>query len=392
MKKDWKYIAYLGIAVGIYLTIKLLSPREFNWRITYHHKDKNPYGAYALGQLIDDLFPAVENTNFTLYELYDTVDTPANFLSISSSFSPGKEDMNALLNTINKGGTAFISAQHYYGDFADTLSLNTYDVLFNTDFNMDLGDSTEIHFSNPTIPKQKKYTFPYKNIHNYFDEFDSTRTSIVAVNENGLPVTIRVQWGKGVLYLNSTPLAFTNFHLLSGDNYGFAETSLSHLPNLPLVQSEFYHLGRMEAGTPLRFILSNEPLRWAYYLTILSILLFMIFEAKRKQRIIPIIKPLANTTLEFVSTIANLYLQKKDFKNIAEKKIVFFLDSVKTNFLLDLFHPTELLINALARKSGNPEEKVIALFKQIEDIQNKTSITESELIALSNNIEKFYHQ
>jgi hypothetical protein len=148
----------------------------------------------------------------------------------------------------------------------------------------------------------------------------------------------------------------------------------------------------MEATTPLRFILSNEPLRWAYYLAILSILLFMIFEAKRKQRIIPIIKPLANTTLEFISTIANLYLQKKDYKNIAEKKIVYFLDSIKTNYLLDLFHPSESLINALARKSGNEEEKVVALFKQIESIQNKTSITESELLTLSTSIEKFNRQ
>lgn len=392
MKKDWKYIAYLAIAVGIYLTIKLLSPREFNWRITFHHEDKNPYGAYALGQLIDNLFPVVEHSNYTLYELYDSLDGKANFLSISSTFIPGEEDVKTLLKNLDKGGVAFISAKDFYGLFADTLSINTYDVLFNPAFNLNLGDSTELHFSNPTIRNQKKYAFPYKNLHTYFDEIDSARTSIVAVNEHDLPVTIRIQWGKGALYLNSTPMAFTNFHLLSGDNYGFVETSLSHLPKRPLVHSEFYHLGRMEARTPLRFILSNEPLRWAYYLTVLSILLFMFFEAKRKQRIIPIIKPLANTTLDFISTIANLYLQRKDYKNIAEKKIVFFLDSIKSNYLLDLFHPTDMLIHALSRKSGNEVEKVIALFKQIENIQNKTSITESELITLSKSIEKFNRQ
>lgn len=392
MKKDWKYIAYLAVALGIYLTIKLLSPREFNWQITFHHEDKNPYGAYALGQLIESLFPEIDRTNNTLYELYDSTNNPANFLSISSTFRPGEDDVNALLTNIDKGGSAFISAQHFYGIFADTLSINTYDVLFNPKFNLNLGDTTEIYFSNPTIRNQKTYAFPYKNIHTYFDEIDSTRTSIVAVNEHGLAVTIRIQWGKGALYLNSTPMAFTNYHLLGGTNDGFAETSLSHLPNRPLTQTVFYHLGRMEAGTPLRFILSNEPLRWAYYLTILSILLFMVFEAKRKQRIIPIIKPLANTTLDFVSTIANLYLQKQDYKNIAEKKIVYFLDSIKTNYLLDLFHPTEMLIHALARKSGNEAAHVLALFKHIETIQNKPSITESELITLSKSIEKFYHQ
>jgi hypothetical protein len=257
---------------------------------------------------------------------------------------------------------------------------------------LNLGDTIELQFSNTSLPEQNTYVYPYKNIHNYFETYDSARTSIVAVNEHGLPVTIRIQWGKGSLYLNSTPLTFTNFYLLGGENYGFAETSLSHLPNRPLLQSEFYQLGRMEARTPLRFILTNEPLRWAYYLTVLSLLVFMIFEAKRKQRIIPIVKPLANTTLEFISTIANLYLQKKDYKNIAEKKIIYFLDSIKSHYLLDLFHPTEILIRTLAKKSGNEEEKVIGLFKQIENIQNKPSISESELITLSNSIENFNHQ
>jgi hypothetical protein len=31
--------------------------------------------------------------------------------------------------------------------------------------------------------------------------------------------------------------------------------------------TEYYHLGRMESTTPLRFILTNEPLRWGYYIT-----------------------------------------------------------------------------------------------------------------------------
>ena len=392
MKKDWKYITYLAIAVGIYLTIKLLSPREFNWRITFHHEDKNPYGAYVLGQLMDDIFPTTDHSYFTLYELYDTLDTPANFLSISSTFSPGHEDVVALLNNVTKGGTAFISAQHFYGNFADTLHLKTADIFFNPDLNFNLKDSIWIYLENETINAGYEFGFTAKDVHNYFETFDSTKTTLVAVNEDGLPMTIRMKWGKGYLLLNSTPLAFTNYHMVSDENSEFASASLSHLPNLPLIQSEFYHVGRMEASTPLRFILSNEPLRWAYYLTILSILLFMVFEAKRKQRIIPIIKPLANTTLDFVSTIANLYLQKKDYKNIAEKKIVYFLDSIKTNYLLDLFHPSELLINALARKSGNEEDKVVALFKQIENIQNKTSITELELINLSSSIENFYHQ
>lgn len=60
--------------------------------------------------------------------------------------------------------------------------------------------------------------------------------------------------------------------------------------------------------------------------------------------------------------------------------------------MLDLFHPNEILINTLASKSGNEIQHVEALFRVIENIQNKTSITEGELVVLSKSIEKFNHQ
>ena len=43
-----------------------------------------------------------------------------------------------------------------------------------------------------------------------------------------------------------------------------------------------------------------------------SLLLFMRFNARRKQRPIPIIEPLKNSTVEFTHTIANLYLKEKE--------------------------------------------------------------------------------
>ena len=42
--------------------------------------------------------------------------------------------------------------------------------------------------------------------------------------------------------------------------------------------------------SPFRYFLSQPPLRWALYLSMVSILLFMIFTARRKQRAIPVIR------------------------------------------------------------------------------------------------------
>ena len=115
------------------------NPRDIDWSITYHNQDKNPFGAYALDNFIQSLFPkaSIHKSNYTLYELYDTLTQPVNFFSISTTFEPGKEDTEALLKNIELGGNAFIAAQYFSGPFADTLSLNTSDYFFETTHDRD---------------------------------------------------------------------------------------------------------------------------------------------------------------------------------------------------------------------------------------------------------------
>lgn len=394
LKKEWKYLAFLGLAVVVYLALKLFGPRDLDWTVTYHKEDKNPFGAYIIHQLAPDIFPgqSVHHSFKTIYELYDSINNPVNFLSFSNTFTPGPEDIASLLKNVEKGGYAFISAHSFYGQFSDTLGVSTYDYYFESAHSKYTyqGDTSGLIFKNPNLAGTRSFQFPRNNIHNYFSEFDSVKCHVVAVNDLDLPVTIRMEWGKGNLFLNSTPLAFTNAYVLHGDNPYFVSQSLSLLPQKDLYWTEFYHVGRMESYTPLRFILSSEPLRWVYYLTVLSIILFMIFEAKRKQRIIPVIKPLTNTSLEFVETIGTLYYQHGDHKNIAEKKISFLLEYVRSKFWMNTTKITPDFVKSLARRSGNPEEEVLSLFKLMQSIQAKDRITEDELLELNKRIEKFH--
>ena len=394
MRKDWKYILYISIAFSLYVLVKMMSPAAYNWTITFAHEDKNPFGAYALDKLLPSFFTQKKITHSykTLYELKDTLHSQENIFIITQTFDPSKEDTKTLLKHVEDGGNAFIAAQNFSGKFSDTLHLNVGDVLFQSGFSLDQKDTATLHFVNPRMDTTKQFYFRRDNTHNYFSNFDSVRTTVVAKNDRYLPVTIRIPRGKGVFILNSTPLAFTNIYLLHKENYAFASTTFSYLPQREVRWTEFYHLGRRELQTPLRYILTNEPLSWAYYLIVISILIFMFFEAKRKQRIIPIVKPLANSTLEFVSTIGNLYYQNGDHKNIAEKKINFFWEQIRTNYWMNTNRRDEQFIVSLAKKSGHSEEEVNSLVKLIFTIQSKKWIDASELTELNNKLEKFNRQ
>ncbi len=391
MRKDWKYILYLSLAFGLFLVVKLMEPQSYDWTPTYEATDKNPFGAYVLNELLPSVFKEkkISISNQTAYELKDSLKQKDNLIIIAHTLNTGKEDTEILLKHVEQGACVFISAQSFYGTLADTLKLSTTDYLFEQGLGGQGKDTSYLKFVNPGLDTSQHYFFKRSNVHNYFDKFDSIHTTLIAENNFHQPVTIRTRWGKGNFIFNCTPLAFTNIYALKGNNPQFISTSLSYLPIEDVYWTEYYSVGRQEASTPLRFILTHAPLAWAYYISIISLLLFMAFEAKRKQRVIPIVPPLENTSLEFVGTIGNLYYQRSDHKNIAEKKILFFFEHVRSRYMLTLTGAGESLASILAKKSGHGVEEVRNLFLAFDFVRKQEKITGQELIELNASIEEF---
>jgi hypothetical protein len=132
--------------------------------------------------------------------------------------------------------------------------------------------------------------------------------------------------------------------------------------------------GVVESGSTLRYITSQPALKWAWYLFLIGMVIFMIFNAKRRQRVIPIIKPLPNTTVDFTKTIGNLYYQEGNHQNLIDKKIIYFLERVRNEYLIDTAVLDENFIKKLHAKTG----------KDIKDIEH--------LVYLINYQKKSYHQ
>jgi hypothetical protein len=133
-------------------------------------------------------------------------------------------------------------------------------------------------------------------------------------------------------------------------------------------------------------------LRWAYYIALVSILLFVLFEIKRRQRIIPVIAPLLNSSVDFVKVVGKVYYQQRDNKDIAAKKISYLLEFVRTAYRLKTGTLDESFIDDLVHKSGATEEAVLELITLIKNIKNGYQVSDTQLINLNKQIEHFYKQ
>ncbi|MEM6264991.1 MAG: DUF4350 domain-containing protein, partial [Bacteroidota bacterium] len=108
--------------------------------------------------------------------------------------------------------------------------------------------------------------------------------------------------------------------------------------------------------------------------------------------LVPIVPPKPNTTLEFTETIGRLYFDKKNHKNLAEKKIKVFLEYIRSHYFLDTQHLDEDFLQALSKKTAMEKGRLKALVHLITRVRNSRNFGESDLIELNAEIERFHQR
>jgi hypothetical protein len=141
----------------------------------------------------------------------------------------------------------------------------------------------------------------------------------------------------------------------------------------------------------LRFIFSQPALKSAWYLFLISMLIFVLFRVKRKQRVVDIITPLPNTTVEFTKTIGNLYFQEGEHGAIIEKKVIYFLERIRSEFMIETTYLNADFNKKLHLKSGRDLDKIEELSRLILELTGKKFRTENDLLKINEAIENFWH-
>ncbi|MFC3160528.1 hypothetical protein ACFOEQ_20510 [Chryseobacterium arachidis] len=179
---------------------------------------------------------------------------------------------------------------------------------------------------------------------------------------------IKTKFGEGTIYVHCEPLFITNYYLLKKGNTKYAQDIFSYLDNKETLW--FVESSSKSSQFFLRFILSNPALKYAWWVLLGGLLLFIFFNVKRKQRIVPIIEPLKNTSVDFVKSIGNLYLQEGDFHDMMAKKAQYFLNKVRVDLLIDTQNLDEEFAKKLQLKTGKPMEMIheaIGFIKKAQD-------------------------
>ncbi len=383
-----KYIisgVLLIISIFFVIIVQINAPKKINWAVSFSKKHTIPYGSYIVHKILSNIFPKknIKNIETSLYDFAKTINKNKTFnlIIINRMVNFDTYDNNTLLELVKKGCNVFISAEYFAGKFADTFKIKT-------DYGFSLKNFA-IQLANKKITR-KKFFYDRNDASVYFSSVNKNKNiTVLGFNERNEANFIKLVYGKGNIFLHSVPFAFSNYHILKKKNWHYASFALSYLPVKETYWDEYYKSLRQISRTPLRFILSKKALRYAYYLLLANIILFIVFHGKRLQRIIPIFNPHENTTLQFTSTIGRLYYEQRDHKSIATKLINYFLHLMKSKLYIDLYNIKEKEYEKIAKKCNVTEKDLTLLLRHINKIDHSDKINENDLIVLHDTIEVF---
>jgi len=390
MLKNRAYLFLLGALVLGYILFLYFAPQQVNWKPTYSKKHKYPYGNFATYKLLDNIFPQQEISisRQPPYNTFKDTEPGKNFILVTGNLMMDDTDAEQLLEYVEKGSNAFIAAEYYSGTLADTFGLFT---LARFSYAYGQADSVTVNFTNPALKEPQPFSFKRYEVQHYFNEEELAEGYTVLGEASDSAINfIRMPFGKGNFYFHANPLVFTNYSLLHKDgHHRYISKSWSYLPVTATVWDEYYNTGREGAQTEIRYILANKNLRWGWFLLLASVGMFFLFRSKRRQRIIPVVRTPANTTLEFVSTVGNLYFQQKDHTNLARKKAAYFLESIRNRYHIKTDRLDQEFISTLSVKSGVDETTVRLLANMLAVIPASETVTESQLLEFNHAIENF---
>lgn len=411
-----KYFIFIAILLIVMVFAEINKKVPVDWTPTFINVDKNPYGTYICYDLLKEVFPEgkIRETRYPVTnelkysegdkDTYsyqgDKERKETSYIFISRNFEANTEmhgyqpnspkvdrmDVENLLGFVEKGNNVFISAERISPLLLDTLKLK---------MNREWSSTDSLYVFNDLT--QKEYAF--KGVQQgqyYITTQDSCNLEMrVLAHSKRLNRTIfmKIKHGEGYIYLHSMPVVFSNVELLKLHKYDFAFACLSYLPKSDnVIWDEYLKQGRVGQYSSFRVVWDHPALLYAYFIALAGGVLFILFRSKRTQRIIPVVEPPKNSSVEFLNTISNLYYKKQAYLSIVRKRHSYFLETIRSHYYMPTENVDESFKENLSMKSGVRKEIIDDIFKIYDSINPHYDITNTMLLKYNEKLEEFYRK
>ncbi len=388
MKTEYiKYFVYFILAAFVVLFIQLYFPNPINWSRNFNTQSKDPYGLYVFNQELPHLLKSQKLTKTSLspYEYFldnkEANENKTTYLFIENKSNLDDVSVKDLLQKVSEGADMVIASENfYYGNsyILDTLKIKLHSIKTNN-----------LHFVNKNSGNDTlKIKDEYNNI---FTVKDPEKYSVIAKLNNNLSF-VSTKFGKGTVYISTSPILLTNYYLLNEklNTEIFSEKFASFIKKENVIWfDENYNIGERESNNSIfKVILKHKSLRFGWYTMVIGLILYLIFYGKRKQRIVPVIDPIKNTTVEYIETVGNLYYQENNHTQLLDKQIKYALYFIRTEWKIATQNINEDFKNKLQQKALANTGDTDQFINFITNFNTDKTYSQANLIQFNQLLEK----
>jgi hypothetical protein len=401
-------LGVLGLFLGWYY-YSGKAAKTFSWRESYEPDSEQPYGTYFIRRMLEtyrDGGTFTINERKVLRQYLPGLPEGTDLIFIGYSAYLDSVDVNEVLTFMERGNDVFIATLDPPVEIINRLNYSTCSVPFF--FSSWKEGQMVANFFHESLFRPAGYSYRYR-----FGALDrpyawNSVNKRVFCSEDIKLVPLgyhaddevdffKIPHGEGNLYVHANPLVFTNYFMAKADNLHYANSVFSHLQGRNIVWDEssklpFADNDQNDFNSPLYFIMEQPALKYAWWMILATVLLFVIFAAKRKQQIIPVLEPKSNTSLEFVTLISSLHYQNQDHLDMARKKMKFFLYFIRSRYGIQTSVFTAAHVPILAERSKVKLADINILYDRWNVIEHfgHQQIEEDRLIHLYTAIDHFY--
>ncbi|MES2328965.1 MAG: DUF4350 domain-containing protein [Bacteroidota bacterium] len=407
MKKTLLYIG-IGLFLGaLVVVIYSRSPKRFDGRISFRRTDKIPYGSFTAYEMLQKEFPAstvAVNKYAPVYWKDINSDSPGQALIIVTSyFDPSETDLDYLTGFAQKGNTVLISALYMNRIARKFFRVRQRELYKPGNLvrakGLSLNDSLIVELDSNVFASPHHFEYPGIPYDNVFDSTNEMYAYKLGYDKDSVPDFLAIDAQKGTILLHAAPITFTNLFLLYKGNYSYYRNILSQIsPKTKKIYWDEYFLyngassGKNDGKGLLSVIFQYPAFKYAFWATLLLLGMYLVTEVKRKQRMVEAHPRPVNDSLNFVSTISNLYYDKGDHHNLAEKLTYLFLDYVRTRYKIPTNELNSSFEHVLSLRSSVPLPEIEQLVEFVKYVQFEQTITAKQLMDYHILLENFYKQ
>jgi hypothetical protein len=369
----------------------------------FRKSGKAPMGLYVFNDQLKEFYPFadVKTISNTIYNsLKGKSFERSLYLVTYRGFSPVWQDLTALKDFAEEGNQVMIFATCFNKEARDFFNFTTVESGFGASLSDDSIRLKDAVTGNTDYFKASRF-----DLSPSFILYDSSKITVLGVNGAGRPDFIKVKEGRGAIYVHLLPEVITNYFLLHNKNAAYTQGVLSYVPrNMGTILWKFPRPGGGGGGGAgseydgekssefgfLSFLWNDADLKNALLLALLLFALLIIFGFKRRQRIIPVLTPVENTTLEFARTMGDLYFNNRNNTAIAAKKMQYWQEYVRNTYNIPTRNMDAGFWELLIRKTGFEPAFLKQLEIQMVKARNEPSLKDRDLIQLNNSIDQFY--